>query len=414
MAEMRPFPAIRANEKFADRIAALPYDVYNRQEAKHEIEREPLSFLRVDRAETFFTDSVSTYDACVYQKAHDVLRHMIEMGEFIRDEEPCYYIYELTMNGRSQTGIVACAGVDDYLNGIVMKHENTREDKEIDRIHHIQACNAQTGPIFLAYQSDRIINEIVDKVRSTTKPIYDFTAKDGISHRAWIVMDAIDIETIFRAFQEMEHIYIADGHHRCASAVKVALSRRSENPEYTGAEPYNYVMSVLFPHDQLMIMDYNRVIKDLGAYTPDSLLQKLESVFTIEKIGNKQYRPNRKGSFGMFLEDCWYHLQIRDAYCTGDAVKGLDVSILQDHVLNPLFHIEDPKTDQRIDFVGGIRGLEELERRVHTDCKVAFALYPTSIEELFAVADEHQLMPPKSTWFEPKLRSGLFIHDLEC
>ena len=412
MANMRPFRAIRANESLADQIAALPYDVYNREEAKKVIQENPLSFLRIDRAETTFDDSVSTYDDRVYQKAHDLLWDMVQRGEFVQDKDPHYYIYEQIMNGRTQTGIVASAWVDDYENGIIMKHENTREEKEIDRIHHVDICDAQTGPIFLAYHADDRINEVVNKTKTMQNPIYDFVTEDEIRHRAWMITDLADTDIISNQFAKMDRIYIADGHHRCASAVKVAQKRRKENPTHNGTEEYNYFLSVLFPDDQLMIMDYNRVLKDMGSYTTESFLKELEKMFTIEKMGNNRYKPCKKGNIGMYLEDQWYSLQLREKFISIDVVEGLDVSILQNLVLKPLFHIEDPKTDKRIDFIGGIRGLEELERRVHTDSKVAFAMYPTSIQELFAVADAQQLMPPKSTWFEPKLRSGLFIHDI--
>lgn len=409
---MRPFRAIRAKEALADQIAALPYDVYNRQEAKKIVAENPLSFLKIDRAETQFDDTVDIYDEKVYEKARELLLDMIQKGEFIQDKEPYYYIYELMMNGRTQTGIVAGASVADYENGIILKHENTREDKEIDRIHHVDVCDAQTGPIFLAYQANQRINKVVDKTKSIQPPIYDFVAEDGIQHRAWIIREKSDIETISQEFRAMDHIYIADGHHRCASAVKVAGKRKKENPHHKGTEEYNYFLSVLFPDDQLMIMDYNRVVKDMGDYTAASLLKELNKMYMIEEKGNNRYRPDSKGNMGMYLGNTWYRLQLRKEFYSDDVVNGLDVSYLQNLVLKPLFHIEDPKTDQRIDFIGGIRGLEELERRVHTDAKVAFAMYPTSIQELFAVADEHQLMPPKSTWFEPKLRSGLFIHDI--
>lgn len=408
MACIKPFMAIRPDGKIANRVAALPYDVFNREEALEEARKEPLSFLRVDRAETFFDHTVDTYDDRVYEKAKETLWNMVTQGEMIQDKKPFYYIYELVMNGRLQTGIVACASVDDYINGIIMKHENTRADKEIDRIKHVDTCNAQTGPIFLAYRSNQEINKIVLLTKEKT-PVYDFESSDSISHRVWIIDEEQHIQKLQEEFGKMNHIYIADGHHRCASAVKVAQKRRSEDPGYSGEEDYNYFLSVLFPDDQLMIMDYNRVLKNLNGLTEESLITKLKDFFIIEGKDNS-YKPTCKGEIGMFMGDHWYQLTIRAEYKKDDAVGGLDVSLLQDLVLKPIFGIEDPKTDNNIDFVGGIRGLEELERRVRTDCKVAFAMYPTSIKELFAVADEHKLMPPKSTWFEPKLRSGLFIH----
>ena len=411
MANVKPFKAIRPKKDLEQRIAALPYDVYNREEAKREVEKEPFSFLKIDRAETQFPDEVDIYADCVYEKAHDLLWEMVDNGEFVEETSDCYYIYELIMEGRSQVGIAACASVDDYLNQVIRKHENTRADKELDRIRHVDTCKAQTGPIFLAYRSHPAINEEVEKTRKT-KPLYDFTAADGISHKVWKIEEEEAIKKIRTAFMEVKNIYIADGHHRCASAVKVSLKRREDNPDYTGEEEFNYFLSVLFPDDQLMIMDYNRVVKDLNGLETEEFLKRIEKGFYLEKMGTKPYRPKKKGYFGMYLEDCWYRLEVREPVCSDDPVEALDVAVLQNKLLAPILGIDEPKTDKRIDFVGGIRGLEELERRVHSDAKVAFALYPTSITELFAVSDAKMLMPPKSTWFEPKLRSGLFIHKI--
>ncbi|MDD3205507.1 MAG: DUF1015 family protein [Lachnospiraceae bacterium] len=411
MADVKPFRAVRAKEELAGKIAALPYDVYNREEAKRIVEKEPFSFLQIDRAETLFSDDVDMYSAQVYQKAHDTLWDMVKKGQFVQEDKECYYLYELTMNGRSQTGITACASVDDYLNGTIRKHENTREDKELDRIKHVDICNAQTGPIFLAYQSNDAINHIVEETKEM-EPIYDFVSEDNIMHRAWKLDNPDDIKKIQRQFQQMNHIYIADGHHRCASAAKVALKRRKENPDYTGTEEFNYFLSVLFPHDQLMIMDYNRVIKDMHGISKEDLLLELKKYFVIEDKGYTAYKPLAKGNFGMYIAENWYSLTLKKEFEKEDPVEGLDVSVLQNLVLEPVFGIKDPKTDKNIDFIGGIRGLSELERRVREDCEIAFALYPTSIGELFAVADANRLMPPKSTWFEPKLRSGLFIHSI--
>ena len=411
MAIIKPFAAIRPEAGKADKIAALPYDVYNREEAKEVVKKNPLSFLKIDRAETQFDDSVDTYDERVYTKAHDMLWEMVEDGSFVRDEQPCYYIYELTMNGRTQTGITACASIDDYAQGIIKKHENTRADKEADRIHHVDSCNAQTGPIFLAYRSNREINDVVEQVKKET-PLYDFVAEDGIRHRVWVIHKAEDIQTIEAAFASIGEIYIADGHHRAASAVRVGFLRREAHPNYSGDEEFNYFLSVLFPDDQLMIMDYNRVVKDLNGMNTETFLEKIQSLFDVSEGSESQIRPEKKGEFSMYLEDKWYLCKIKAANQSEDPVGGLDVSLLQELLLAPVLGIGDPKTDKRIDFVGGIRGLQELERRVHTDCAVAFAMYPTSIGELFDVADAGLLMPPKSTWFEPKLRSGLFIHEI--
>lgn len=423
MAKIYPFSALRPAKGLEAQIAALPYDVYNRREAKEAVAGKPMSFLKIDRAETQFDELIDLYDDRVYQKAHDTLWDMVAKGEFVKEKSDCYYIYELIMNGRSQSGIVAKASVDDYLEGVIKKHENTREEKELDRIRHVDVCDAQTGPIFLAYRSDQAINAIVDKVKKG-EPLYAFTSDDGVTHNVWIIDSSEDIGCLRSRFAAIGDIYIADGHHRCASAVKVSAKRRQEHPDYTGEEEYNYFLSVLFPDDQLMIMDYNRVVKDLNGHTGEAFLHKLEKAFVVEKIPRSAYdalgeagkqeklRPKRKGEISMFLDETWYRLLAKDEIKSTDPVDGLDVAMLQRHVLEPILGITDPKTDKRIDFVGGIRGLKELERRVHEDCSLAFAMYPTSITELFDVADSGRLMPPKSTWFEPKLRSGLFIHSL--
>ena len=411
MAEIRAFRGIRpAAGKEAD-IAALPYDVYNREEARKAVEGKPLTFLRIDRAETQLSEETDIYAPEVYQKAKELLWGMVENGDFVQDDKPCYYLYELTMNGRSQTGIVACASIDDYLNGMIKKHENTRREKEEDRVRHVDICDAQTGPIFLAYRNQESLKKIVADVK-TGAALFDFTSEDGIRHRGWKIADTEKISAIYEAFHQMNALYIADGHHRAASAVRVGVKRREEHPGYTGEEEFNYFLSVIFPDDELMIMDYNRVVRELNGLTPEEFLSGIKKVFDVEKL-DKAEHSKRKGQVTLFLEDKWYLLTLKPEYENCDPVEGLDVSILQKQILEPVLGIQDPKTDKRIDFVGGIRGLSELERRVHTDMKVAFAMYPTSIGELFAVADAGLLMPPKSTWFEPKLRSGLFIHALK-
>ena len=411
MAEVKPFFCTRPKEEVADRVAALPYDVWNREEAKRETQREPMSFLRVDRAETQLGDSVDIYEERVYQKAKELLEQMEEEGILFTEEEECYFVYELTMNQRPQTGIVACASIDDYLNGVIKKHENTRAEKEEDRIRHVDICSAQTGPIFLAYRSDMRINQIVEEVKGQ-KTLYDFIAPDGVRHTVWKIEEKGKIEEIRTAFSEIQEIYIADGHHRAASAVKVGLKRRKEQKSYDGTEEFNYFLSVLFPDEQLMIMDYNRVAKDLNGMTETEFLNQVSVIFEVERLNDHPIRPGRKGEFSMYLKGAWYRCKIRPEDISNDPVEGLDVSVLQKRLLSPVLGIDDPKTDGRIDFVGGIRGIEELERRCNADCAVAFAMYPTSIQELFAVADAGRLMPPKSTWFEPKLRSGIFIHAL--
>ena len=410
MATIRSFKAYRPRPEIADRVAALPYDVYNREEAEVEVKREPLSFLKVDRAETSFGPEVDTYDPRVYEKAGQLLKGMIDDGTYIMEQRPVYYIYELIMDGRHQTGLVACAKIDDYLDGIIKKHENTRQDKEIDRIKHVEACGAQTGPIFLAYRSIDVVNRIIDRVKEG-EMLYGFTSPDGITHNVWIIDDEKDIDTIKNTFDSVNEIYIADGHHRAASAVKAGLHMREKNPDYTGDEEFNYFLSVLFPHDQLMIMPYNRAVKDLNNMTSEQFMSKLSEIFTIT-LSSEAVNPSHKGQLGMYIDGSWYSLEVKDGVVPQDVVGRLDVSVLQDNVLAPLLDIDDPRTNQRIKFVGGIRGLAELERLVDGGMAVAFSMYPTSITELFDIADAGLLMPPKSTWFEPKLRSGIFINQL--
>ncbi len=409
MAVIRPFRAYRPKKGFENQIAALPYDVYNREEACAAVKDHPLSFLNIDRAETQFDSSVDTYADEVYQKAHDMLWDQIREGTFVQEDKPVYYIYELTMDGRVQTGIVACASVDDYQHQVIKKHENTRADKELDRIRHVTACEAQTGPIFLAYRANDIVRVVIAETKQQPA-LYDFTSEDGIVHRVWCICDEAKIQAVQQAFEGISQIYIADGHHRCASAVKVGLAKREEHPDYTGEEEFNYFLSVLFADEELMIMDYNRVVKDLNGLSAAQFVEAVSNVYTIVSKGAACQKPAHKGQVSMLLEDTWYLLEVKPEYQSNDTVEGLDVAVLQNHVFAPILDIQDPKTDRRIDFVGGIRGIEELEKRVKTDSKAAFAMYPTSIHELFQVADANMLMPPKSTWFEPKLRSGLFLH----
>lgn len=412
MPQVTPFRSIRPIPELADRIAALPYDVYNRREALDETRREPLSFLKIDRAETQFPEDVDTYDPKVYEKAKELLNSMLQDGSFIMEDAPCYYIYELTMDDRSQTGIVACSSIDDYQNEIIKKHEKTREDKELDRIRHVDITDTHTGPIFLVYRSVSVINQIVEDAKQEA-PLYDFVSSDGIRHRVFRISDQDAIQKLENAFAEIPCTYIADGHHRCASAVKVGQKRRKEHPGYTGEEEFNRFLSVLFPDDQLAILPYNRVVKDLNGLSVSEFLSALEKAgFTVSTPQKEAVSPSSKGSFGLYLDGSWYLVTASLPLLSDDPVKGLDVSILQDRILGPILGIGDPRTDKRIDFVGGIRGLSELERRVSEDMTLAFSMYPTSIEELLSVADAGLLMPPKSTWFEPKLRSGLFLHSL--
>ena len=412
MAQIRPFFCIRPCREKAARIAALPYDVYSRAEAKQVTAQNPDSFLNIDRPETQFADDADMYDDKVYQKAREMLWKQVEDRTFLKEEKRCYYIYELTMDKRTQTGIVACASIDDYENQVIKKHENTRQEKEADRIRHVDTCNAQTGPIFLAYRADQGIRTVVQEAKKQ-EPLYDFVAEDGVRHRVFRIFADEQIREIQQAFAKMESIYISEGHHRAASAVTVGKMRKKAHPGCTGEEEFCFFLSVLFPDDELMIMDYNRVVKDLGGLSPAQFLDKAGSIFDLKKVSGNERRPKKKGDFSMYLDGSWYMCSVRAEDLSADPVKSLDVSLLQDLLLEPVLGIHDPKTDQRIDFIGGIRGLDELERRVETDCAVAFAMYPTDISELFAVADAGLLMPPKSTWFEPKLRSGLFIHALD-
>ena len=420
MASIKPFVCVRPSEKMADTIAALPYDVYNRREAREVVEQNPKSFLAIDRPETQFPADYDMYATEVYEKASAMIQEWKAQGDFITDEANCYFLYELTMDGRVQTGIVACASIDDYVNGVIKKHENTRADKEQDRIRHVDTCSAQTGPIFLAYRKHPVLSAVISDVKKQ-EALYDFTSEDGIRHRVFRIAKAAQVSEIENAFDQIGEIYIADGHHRAASAVKVGLKRRQEHPDYTGKEEFNYFLSVLFADEELMIMDYNRVVKDLGELSVEEFFQKMCMLFEVEEIpaeliqsdGETAIKPSAKGCFAMYLEGTWYHCRMHDKDIPSDPVEGLDVSVLQNLLLAPVLKIADPKTDQRIDFVGGSRGMKELERRCATDCVVAFAMYPTSIGELFDVADAGLLMPTKSTWFEPKLRSGLFIHEIE-
>lgn len=408
MAVVKPFSCVRPDADLASRVAALPYDVYDRAEAKIEVNREPLSFLAIDRAETQFDDSVDMYSPQVYNKAKDLFEARVADKTFITDQDKTYYIYALTMDGRTQTGLVACASIDDYLNNVIKKHENTRAEKEVDRIKHVDTLSAQTGPIFLAYRADEVITGAVNSTKESPC-LYDFVSPDGIRHQVWKMTDESMVSDVDKAFESIDSIYIADGHHRAASAVKVGLKRREENPGFTGDEEFNFFLAVLFPDEELKILPYNRVVKDLNGLSKEAFLSKVEDNFELS-MSDVPVSPDKKGTYGMFLDNTWYLLKAKGKILSDDAVDGLDVAVLQNSLLEPVLGITDPKTDKRIDFVGGIRGLKELERRCSLDCVVAFSMYPTSISELFAVSDNNRLMPPKSTWFEPKLRSGLFIH----
>ena len=413
MAIVRPFKAIRPKKDLAEKVAALPYDVMNSDEAREMVKSNPYSFLHVDKAEIDLDRSIDLYDKKVYEKASENLTDMIKNHIMESDEKPYLYIYRQIMNGKAQTGIVGCTSIDEYMNNIIKKHEFTRADKEQDRINHVDYCNANTGPIFLTYKAVDEIDNIV-KQWTEKQPEYNFVSEDGISHIVWVINDEKIIDRLSSLFKKVQYLYIADGHHRAASAVKVGIKRREQNPEYTGNEEFNFFLSVIFPDKDLHIMDYIRVVKDLFGLSSKEYLEKVAEKFDIRECeGKEPYRPEAKHTFGMYLDGKWYMLTAKEVtYDPEDPVNRLDVSILQKNLLNPILGIEDPRTDKRIDFVGGIRGLKELEKRVAEGMKVAFSMYPTSINELMDIADAGKVMPPKSTWFEPKLRSGLFIHKL--
>lgn len=411
MATIRPFAGIRPAPAYAKEVAALPYDVMNSQEAREMVKGKPYSFLHIDRAEIDLPPETDPYSPAVYAKAKETLEAFEKKGVFIQDETPCLYLYRLTMDGRSQTGLVVCTSIDEYQNNIIKKHEFTRADKEADRIRHVDTLNANTGPIFLAYRENAQAAEIM--AAETKKfPLYDFITEDGIGHTVWRIDDNDTIQALVKSFQAVDSLYIADGHHRNASAVKVGLKRREEKPDYTGEEEFNFYLSVLFPAQELHILDYNRLVKDLNGNTKEAFLTKLEEKFQITPA-EKAVHPPKAHTFGLYLAGQWYLLEAKEAILSDHPVEGLDVSILQREVLTPILAIGDPRTDKRIDFVGGIRGLGELEKRVNSgEMALAFSMFPTSMAELMATADAGLTMPPKSTWFEPKLRSGLFIHDL--
>lgn len=415
MSIVRAFRAIRPTPKLANQVAALPYDVMDSEEARQVVAGNPYSFLHVDKAEIDLDPAIDLYDLRVYEKARDNLNQMIQNGVFIQDEKPCLYIYKQVMNGRAQIGIVGCASIDDYMNNVIKKHELTRADKEQDRINHVDYCDANTGPIFLTYRAKDSIDKLVANFMEDKVPVYDFTSDDGIVHTVWVIDDLDVIDTICKEFEGIENLYIADGHHRSASAVQVGAKRRHACPNYNGNEEFNYFLSVIFPDSHLYIMDYNRIVKDLNGNSPNAFLAKVAEKFTITPYtGKGELKPQKKHTFGMYLNGSWMLLEAKHGtYDALDPVERLDVSILQNNLLHPILAIGDPRTDKRIDFVGGIRGLKTLSDRVDDgSMAVAFSMYPTTMEDLMDIADAGAIMPPKSTWFEPKLRSGLFVHKL--
>ena len=404
MAIIKPFRALRPKTELSQLIASRPYDVLNRDEARTEAKDNPFSFLHVTKSEIDLSPETDIHSSTVYEKAKENLQELIKHGILFQVEKECYYIYQLVMNGRSQTGLVCVSSVEDYFNDIIKKHEFTRPEKEKDRIDHMRTIEAQTGNVFLAYRDVMEVNAIINGWKMTNKPVYDFTAADGIQHSIWIIDRDIVVNSITQLFKShVPATYIADGHHRAASAAKVSK-------ELPGSENAKYFLTTIFPESQLAILDYNRVVKDLNGLTPEKLLALLQDDFYIT-LSPEAVKPSQLHEFGMYLEGQWYILTSRKGTWTDDPIGVLDVTILSNNILDKIFDIKDQRTDKRIDFVGGIRGLEELEKRVNIgEMKVAFSLYPVTLAQLFAIADSGNVMPPKSTWFEPKLRDGLLTH----
>jgi uncharacterized protein (DUF1015 family) len=411
MAIIKPFRALRPTADLADRVAALPYDVMNSAEAAEMALGNPYSFLHVSRAEIDLPAGTDIHSAAVYQKAAENFRTMIDKGILKQDSKPCLYVYAQTMNGRRQIGLVACSSVEDYFSDVIKKHEYTRPEKEEDRIAHMEAVKAHVGPIFLTYQPHAAIKAAIAGVVAG-RPIYDFVSFDSIGHTLWVVSDQATIDMICITFaREIPYTYIADGHHRTASAAKVGMKMKEQNPHHTGTEEYNFFLSVLFPSDELAIMDYNRVVKDLNGMGKIDFIEKIKEKFDVTPIQIVDAKPHRLHDFAMYLDRQWYRLTAHSGIYSDDPIGILDVTILQDNILSPLLGIHDPRTDTRIDFVGGIRGMAQLERRVNSgEMVMAFALYPVSLQQLMDIADSGNVMPPKSTWFEPKLRDGLVSH----
>ena len=413
MTAFRAFCALRPTKEKASSVAALPYDVVERKEAREIGTKNPDSFLHVDRAEMDLDPDIDLYDTQVYLKARENLVNYEKNGIMIQDQTPCYYIYELVRNNKAQTGIVGCCSIDDYQNNVIKKHELTRQEKEQDRINHVDYCDANSGPIYLAARYPASLKEILADWKANHEAEYDFTAEDGVIHRVWVIDEAEAIEAIRVHFENIESVYIADGHHRAASAVKVGLKRREQNPGYTGEEEFNFFLSVVFPHDELTILAYNRLVKDLNGLDGREFVGSLKFNYELMAMPGFPCMPVEKHTMGLYLDGGWYHLSTYpDVYARRDVVGQLDVSILQDKVLAPVLGIDDPRTSHRIKFVGGNVKLRDLAAMADETNGVAFAMYPTSMEELMQIANENKLMPPKSTWFEPKLRSGLFIHKL--
>ncbi len=413
MALIKPFRAVRPRQDLAHLIAALPYDVMDSAEAKEMVKGNEYSFLRIDRAEINFPDLPDPHEDRVYAKAGEIFRRMLKQGQFIQDEKDCFYIYRQIMEGRTQTGLVCGTSIDDYEQDVIKKHEFTRPDKEVDRINHIKALNAQSGPIFQTYPEQPAITAIINEWANSRKPVYQFTAND-VEQMVWVIDEQAVVQKIVELFAQVDHLYIADGHHRSSAAVQVGMELRKQNPQAPAHAEFNFFLAVLFPASDLKIWPYNRLVADLAGISPEEFLKRVGEHFTVEPAPASPFEPQTKHTFGMYLHGRWYKLTAKpEIIHDSDPVRGLDAAILQENLLSPILHIKDPRTDARIDFVGGIRGVGELEQRVREGMAVAFSMYPTAISDVLRVADSGKVMPPKSTWFEPKLLSGLFIHKLE-
>ena len=413
MALVLPFKAVRPQQKFVSQVAALPYDVMTREEGQKAVWGNALSFMHVEKSEIDVPDNTKSNDDLIYQTAKRNFIQMVEKGVLLQDKLPCFYIYRQKMGSQMQTGIVGLMSASEYDEGKIKKHELTRKDKEEDRIRHVDTVNAQTGPVFISYRERKNLNKIVDEITAAS-PEYDFTAEDGVEHTVWVVDDAKQIDNIRKEFSEVESLYIADGHHRAAAAATIGGNRRSQDKSNVSGKEYESVLAVFFPHTQLKVMDYNRAVKDLNGLTPGEFIEKISACFTVSKNFTAR-SPEQLHDFGMYLGDEWYKITVKKGvYNENDPVASLDAAILQDHLLFPVLGIKDPRVDDRIKFIGGIRGMDELEKLVNKDgFAVAFSLYPTSMEQIIKVADAGAIMPPKSTWFEPKLRSGIFVHKLD-